>query len=209
MVCWKKSHFHLKRAHRISFDDYLKACPNIEDGSGDVDPRYRTGHVAVITELQACNVSEERQLVVVTTHLAWGAHNEDVRLWQLSFLLHELRNFPLDRVIFCGDLNSRCTGEVYDLLSGLFDSVYAGREADTATATNANSEGGIGFAETIDYCWLSQNSALRLRGRLNLPSKASLRKALSAAPEPAPIPTLVATGCWPSDHLPVGAEVVF
>jgi len=144
--------------------------------------------------------------VVATTHLAWGDPNEDVRIWQLSILLDELKNFSERWVVLCGDFNSRPESQVYQLLSSYFRSAYEGVEPAVATSSNANSQGGAGFAETIDYCWLLHREML-LERRLCLPQKAALRMLLGGQPSPAPVPTLLSGGKWPSDHLPVGVDV--
>lgn len=89
-----------------------------------------------------------------------------------------------------------------------FVSAYWDVEPKTATATNAMFQEGTGFAETIDYCWL-RGPGLRLQRRLKLPSKEELRRLLGGSPTPAPVPTLVANGSWPSDHLPLAVDVAF
>lgn len=167
-------------------------------------------------------------------HLAWGSESEDVRLWQLGVLLRELEQFSEDSfpVVLCGDLNSRPDGELYNrLVSAGFRSAYHGLEADLATTSSASSCKGTGFAETIDYCWLrpgvhgcasdcSADSAAEASAdamilqRLRLPSKIALRELLGGTPVSdaigiiPPVPTLFASGGWPSDHLPVGVDVV-
>ncbi|CAJ1364688.1 unnamed protein product, partial [Effrenium voratum] len=50
----------------------------------------------------------------------------------------------------------------------------------------------------IDYCWLRPQGPGLVR-RLPLPSRAKLRRLLRSAPAPAPLPTLMQGGHWPSE----------
>ena len=95
-------------------------------------------------------------------------------------MLHILKN-----LVLCGDFNSRPDGEVYKLLCSGFLSAYCGFELVVTTCSNARSNDGAGFAETIDYCWMARASAAALRRRLRLPTKGELRELLKGSPEPA------------------------
>jgi len=208
LIAWRTDRFSLWRPKLITFDDHL---PDTEDEEDNEEvSRFRTGHCAVVTELRvrSSEKAEEREslpgLIVVCTHLAWGDDKEDVRLWQLSKILDVLKD--VDRpVILCGDLNSTPDSRVRELLASVFDSAYEGLEELSVTTANANSYEGEGFAKTIDYVWLSK-SGLQLQHPLQLPQKEELR-ALLKGNDSEPIPTLLSAGTWPSDHLPVGAEI--
>lgn len=209
MVFWRLEKFRLLRERLISYEDYLPPPPSSDDpDSCAADQRYRTGDCAVIVELvnASPHAAQHEKLVVATTHLAWGDKNEDVRMWQLTRLLTELAAFQCTYAIVCGDLNCVSTGEVYKTLASHFQSAYDGAEDKLATTSNANSKGGDGFVETIDYCWVYRGG-LELCRRLKLPLKETLRTLLGGQPAPAAIPTLVSSGKWPSDHLPVGVDV--
>ncbi|CAK0812450.1 unnamed protein product, partial [Prorocentrum cordatum] len=166
---------------------------------------FRTGHVAVVVELRA---PSGENVIVATTHLACGPLSEDARLWQLSVLLNTLQGTGCRRVLICGDFNCVPGGKVHELMSKTFLSAYRDVELTSATVSNAMSEEGKGFAETIDYCWL-RSPFVQLQRRLRLPSKDELRTLLNGPPAPAPVPTLVAQGSWPSDHLPVAVDIAF
>jgi len=209
MVFWRLERFRLLRERLISYEDYLPPPPSSDDpDSCAADQRYRTGDCALIVELvnASPHAAQHEKLVVATTHLAWGDKNEDVRIWQLTRLLHELAAFQCTYAIVCGDLNCVPSGDVYALLASHFQSAYDGAEDTLATTSNANSKGGAGFVETIDYCWVYKGG-LDLCRRLKLPLKETLRTLLGGQPAPAAIPTLVSSGKWPSDHLPVGVDV--
>jgi len=181
----------------VSFDDYLSPSTAGEDA------RFRTGHTAAIAQLQPHG--SDRSLLVVTAHLVWGEFSEDIRQWQLQVLQSAVEKFDSSCVVFCGDFNSLPGGQVHKYLSSMYCSAYEGLEASVVTNTNAAA--GDGFAETIDYCWLLRDGDAHLRRRIRLPTRDALRSMLGGAPAPAPVPTLVAAGLWPSDHLPVGVDV--
>lgn len=195
-VIWRTDRLKLIQECHLSYDDYLLPMH---------DARFRTGHIAVVVELQGI---QGQQVVIVNTHLACGLIAEDVRLWQLSILLSYLQNFPLSCTVLCGDFNSIPGGFVHRLLSSRFRSVYGDVEAGMATSSNALSEDNKGFADTIDYCWLL-GSGVQAHRRLKLPSKEELRRLLRGRAAPTPIPTLVAEGSWPSDHLPIVVDFAF
>merc|ERR1711971_953886 len=116
MIIWRMDRFSLIREVHISYDDHL---------AKDQDLRFRTGHVAIITELRpviGCPV------VVATTHLAWGRTDEDVRLWQLSILLAFLHRIGNENIVLCGDFNAVYGGRVHSLLSARLVSAYSGVE---------------------------------------------------------------------------------
>lgn len=196
MTLWKEDRFSLVQECHISYDDYV-----VEGQDG----RFRTGHVGVIVELRPL---EGQNVVVANTHLACGLIAEDVRLWQLSILLTHLQHLDANRTVLCGDFNSIPGGYVHSFLSSRFRSVFADVEAGVATSSNALSEGLKGFADTIDYCWLLGTGAQAVQ-RARLPSKEELRRLLKGRPAPSPIPTLVADGTWPSDHLPIVVDLAF
>lgn len=194
-IAWRSDSFALVSNLCVSFDEKLQG-----------ESRMHTGHVAAIVELQPRASGCTKNLVVATMHLAWGDSAEDVRVWQLSALFHELVRYKGAYIVICGDMNSVPCGKVYELLSKSFRSAYSEVESDMATASSATAEGGAGFAETIDYCWLPSDCGA-LHARLKLPTKHELRDILGGQSAPSPIPTLVASGGWPSDHLPVAVEL--
>jgi endonuclease/exonuclease/phosphatase family metal-dependent hydrolase len=187
----------------VSFDEHLP--------DGDVE-RFRSGHVALLVELHPRDAPPGWTVVVVTTHLAWGDENEDIRLWQVRTLLRALQTFHNSCVLLCGDLNSVPGSEVRKALDQYFSSAYQDLEAvdgDSAIATSSHgtAEAGRGFAAVIDYCMVLWGGAWVNR-RLRLPEKRLLRMWLTGRLSHEPIPTLLAGGMWPSDHLPVAADVV-
>jgi len=199
VVAFKASRFNVLQEQRLSFDDYVPP--------GDEYAAYRRGSVAIVLVLHPLGAPPGWTLIIATTHLAWAPDNEAVRLWQVAVLLGEVQRFRSDRVVICGDFNSCPGGEVHRTLSSAFLSTYGDIETSRATSTNATADGGNGFAEMIDYCWLLRGG-VRLSRRLCLPTLDELRLWLGSDSALGPVPTLVASGRWPSDHLPVAAEVI-
>jgi len=207
IVAWKRAHFRLRGHQPISFDDYI--TPEVAYDAEQLQ-RFHRGNCAVVVELD--DIVRGEPIVIATAHLCWAAEHEDVRAWQMRTLLAILQPYRegpcKHRVVLCGDINAlpgllthRCAAET-------LTSVYADVEAIAVTNSNS-SVSPNGFAEMIDHMFFDPRGATVV-SRLRLPSRHELRKWLPWSPQTSPdaVPTLLCD-TWPSDHLPVAAELVF
>ncbi|CAE7863615.1 angel2 [Symbiodinium microadriaticum] len=221
LIAWQREAFRLIRQQPLYYDDFPPphACQQDEGNP--------SGHVALLVELQPTDAPEGWTVLVATTHLAWNDTREDLRTHQAFVLLQAVLSYQNDYAIICGDFNMTPQSPTHGLVSQYFCSAYQDLEkqcgeSGVVTTTNALARSGQGFAEIIDYCWLrspegaaywdpwkqpSQLGPWACR-RLRLPCRAWLRSFYGAAPQ-APLPTLLASGRWPSDHFPIAVDVVF
>jgi endonuclease/exonuclease/phosphatase family metal-dependent hydrolase len=223
IIAWRKRDFNILHKEEISFDDYL---PEVADESDvEATQRFRRGNCAVLARLQPIG---ERPFVVATAHLCWEAGCEDVRQLQAEVLLKKLEPHSTKlghRAVLCGDLNAVPGCVSHGIITRSLPSVYSDLEAvgavtnSNATATsavivsenghqaggNADASKAAGFAAMLDYICLDARSAVAC-SPLRLPDRDELRDNLGGSD--GPLPTLLCKS-WPSDHLPVAADVIF
>merc|ERR1712070_169603 len=218
VIAWKRNEFKMECKEVISFDEHLPS-----DEGQDVQ-RFRRGNCAVVAELRR---NGGQSFVVATAHLCWEAEHEDVRKLQAEVLLRALEVHSKrvgHRAILCGDLNAMPGCASHASITATLQSVYRDLEA-AGTVTNSNACAGsavivrenghratnsgsksVGFAGMLDYLCLDPHSATAL-SRLRLPDCDELRSKLGGGPSEA-LPTLLCR-TWPSDHLPVAADISF
>jgi endonuclease/exonuclease/phosphatase family metal-dependent hydrolase len=224
-IAWKRGSFTLVNEEVISFDDHL--------GLDHDQQRFRRGNCAAIAELRRSSSKGERSFLVATTHLCWEADSEDIRQQQANVLLTalEARSRRLGpRTVLCGDLNAMPGCLSHRTITNALPSVYRDLEAEDAV-TNSNASAGPavihgddipggrengsrgeaskekqGFAGMLDYLCMDARGA-KVSSRLRLPGRPELRDKLGQGAE-GPLPTLLCAS-WPSDHLPVAADVNF
>lgn len=219
IIAWRRNLFTLESQEVISFDDHLPVGMK-EEGS-----RFRRGNCALIAELRHTSKGE-RPFAVATAHLCWEAECEDVRQVQISVFLRALEPHSKrlgHRTVLCGDLNAMPGCASHGIITGLLTSVYSDLEGtDTVTNSNASASSpiidggdhkriasgteGVGFAGMLDYLCIDPR-AVTAFSRLRLPGCAELRAKFGNDGN-GPVPTLLCEN-WPSDHLPVAAEVSF
>lgn len=204
IIAWRRDRFRLLSRKRISYDDHIPGFVDKEQTQ-----RFRRGHCAAVVELMP---SGGEPIVIATTHLCWAAEHEDVRAWQMQILLDELKPYMegrcKHRAVLCGDLNALPGLRAHTCATELLTSVYA--DVETEAVTNSNrSVSPQGFAEMIDHMFFDPVGSAAV-SRLRLPSRDELRKLLSTDPMTLhdAVPTLLCE-TWPSDHLPVAADMVF
>ncbi|CAE7709389.1 CCR4 [Symbiodinium pilosum] len=217
LIAWQREAFTLVRQQPLYYDDFPppQTCQQ-EDGNP-------SGHVALLVELQPTDAPAGWTVLVATTHLAWNDTREDLRTHQAFVLLNTLLTYQNEYTIICGDFNMTPQSPTHSLVSQYFYSAYQDLErqfgdAGAVTTTNALARDGQGFAEIIDYCWIRSSGGYWdawkghqgpwVQRRLPLPSRAWLRSFYGTAPQ-SPLPTLLASGRWPSDHFPIAVDVVF
>lgn len=228
IIAWKKGSFTLVTSEVISFDNHVPST------SGSDTERFRRGNCAAIAELRRSSSKGPRStFLVATTHLCWEVECEDVRQQQASVLLEALkaRSQRLGhRTVLCGDLNAMPGCRSHRTITEALPSVYRDLEAeDTVTNSNASAGPAIvhgsdvsgdresgstgrapkereGFAGMLDYLCLDSRGA-KVSSRLKLPGRPELRDKLGQGSD-GPLPTLLCSS-WPSDHLPVAADINF
>lgn len=220
IIAWKRGDFVMERKEVICFDDYLPLGVEEEDKNAQ---KFRRGNCAVLAELKR---KGERSFVVATAHLCWEAECEDVRQMQTQVLLAALEphaNRLGNRAILCGDLNAMPGCRSHGTITRAMASVYGDLEA-AGCVTNSNAsasapvivgsdraagsapaEPATGFAGMLDYLCLN-SSAVTPLSRLRLPAREELHAKLGG--RDGPLPTLLCQ-TWPSDHLPVAADICF
>jgi mRNA deadenylase 3'-5' endonuclease subunit Ccr4 len=230
IIAWKRGSMCFASKEVISFDQHIPSA--LHEDITDIEmARFRRGNVALIAELHPPN---GQSFAVATAHLCWEADCEDVRQAQLRALLQALKPFSNrlhNRIVLCGDLNAMPGCASHALLTKQMTSVYSDLEA-LGTVTNSNASasspvivgkdgdepkgeagtveaaGGVGFAGMLDYICFDPGGAKAV-ARLRLPGKEELRMKLGDSHGPnGPLPTLLCPS-WPSDHLPVAADVSF
>ncbi|CAE7588192.1 angel2 [Symbiodinium natans] len=210
LIAWQREAFTLIRQQPLYYDDFPPPQTSCQQDDGP------SGHVALLVELQPTDAPEGWTVLIATTHLAWNDTREDLRTHQASVLLQTVLSYRNDYTIICGDFNMTPQSPTHGLVSQFFSSAYQdierlSGESGGVTTTNALARSGQGFAEIIDYCWLRASEGYWgpwAHRRLRLPCRAWLRSFYGTTPQ-APLPTLLHSGRWPSDHFPIAVDVVF
>jgi len=219
LIAWLKGAFTLEDHEVISFDDH----PPPEDrlSSPQDALRFRRGNCALIARLRRNGrAGASGPFAVATAHLCWEADCEDVRQWQAEVLLRRLQERTANihrRAVLCGDFNSMPGSASHACITEAMASIYADVETETITNSNASvdmvvadspqGDRGRGFTGMLDYMCFDKRGAAALH-RLRLPTRSELCTMLGGSAPDGQVPTLLCES-WPSDHLPVAAEIAF
>lgn len=125
-------------------------------------------HVYIIIQLKSKYFKE---FTLCTTHIVSNPKFDNIKILQSYLLAKKLEKF--NRVIFCGDFNSKPESKVYQLLSnGVIKYPYYGNlkiknkfnssykllyDNEINITTHASNINTIEFTETVDYIWITPN----------------------------------------------------
>ena len=125
-------------------------------------------HVYIIIQLKS---NYFKEVTVCTTHIVSNPKFDNVKILQSYLLAKKLENF--NRVILCGDFNSKPDSKVYELLStGVVKYPYYGNlkikkkfsssykllyDDEINITTHTSNMITPKFTETLDYIWITPN----------------------------------------------------
>jgi len=195
--------------HEVEYNDLIAEAGGVL--SAEAEERLRRDCVGVLAVLTDLKVEGSPPVVVASTHIFWDPELRDVKLKQAQYLQQQIQAFapPRAAVVVGGDFNSVPGSEVFQFMTGSAAEGIDGGGLPPVPPVKLSSIWGAadqhpvmttatpGFTATIDYLFVSPD-LLRVTKKMVLPS--------IGAPElePEGLPNAVC----PSDHWPVGCEVV-